>query len=205
MNLTNLSRGSFQYNSSACDMTNNCNSTETRVWSRLNIPPVITDVKINMTNGIMRATQNMSITELVFYDLDPEDRVFNIMDWRESNQSIALLNMPFEGGSNSIWTKDYSKNLNHGTVNGATWTTNGKVGGAYEFDGVDDYISLPFGKGWNISQTNPLTISMWVKPNFVDSNQMIIHSNSDANNRLYIGIYSGRWSLGIQSSLVFYQ
>lgn len=37
-------------------------------------------------------------------------------------------------------TTDLSDMNNHGTVSGARWTPNGKNGGAYEFDGTDDYM-----------------------------------------------------------------
>ena len=43
--------------------------------------------------------------------------------------------MPFEGNS----ATDYSGNNNDGTVNGATWTEDGKIEAAYSFDG-DDHI-----------------------------------------------------------------
>lgn len=43
-----------------------------------------------------------------------------------------------EGGK----VTDQSGRCNHGTVHSATWTAKGKAGGAYEFDGKDDYIEL---------------------------------------------------------------
>ena len=42
-------------------------------------------------------------------------------------------------------TKDYSSYGNNGNVIGATWTANGKVGGAYSFDGKDDAIVVSDG------------------------------------------------------------
>jgi hypothetical protein len=50
--------------------------------------------------------------------------------------------MPFDTDS-STTAKDYSGYNNNGNIDGATWTSNGKVGGAYSFDGVDDYIKIP--------------------------------------------------------------
>ncbi|MCP3674775.1 MAG: LamG domain-containing protein, partial [Gammaproteobacteria bacterium] len=54
--------------------------------------------------------------------------------------------MPFEAndGNETSFTKDYSDSGYNGTVIGATWNaTGGHDGkGAYEFDGVNDYIDL---------------------------------------------------------------
>ncbi len=35
---------------------------------------------------------------------------------------------------------DHSGNSNTGTVSGATWSFDGKLGGCLDFDGVDDYV-----------------------------------------------------------------
>ncbi|MBW6537513.1 MAG: DUF11 domain-containing protein [Mariniphaga sp.] len=64
----------------------------------------------------------------------------------------------FDEGSGNV-LKDSSGNGNDGIIYGATWV-DGKFGKALSFDGVDDYVdlaSIP-------SQTYPLTIEMWVKP-----------------------------------------
>ena len=56
---------------------------------------------------------------------------------------------------------DGSGNGNNGTLtNGPQWTT-GKVGGALQFDGVDDYVEVPNSTGLNPSDT--ITIEAWVK------------------------------------------
>jgi hypothetical protein len=57
---------------------------------------------------------------------------------------------------------DISGNGNHGTLtNGPTWTE-GKYGGAVEFDGVDDYVNT------NLSvNSNQMTIETWIKPNSI--------------------------------------
>ena len=62
---------------------------------------------------------------------------------------------PFNGNTN-----DESGNGNHGTVNGATLTSdrNGIVNSAYSFDGVDDFISTKL-----INSSIDITISIWVK------------------------------------------
>ncbi|MBW8042153.1 MAG: hypothetical protein FVQ85_19435 [Planctomycetes bacterium] len=48
---------------------------------------------------------------------------------------------------------------NHGTVYGSLWT-NGKVGGALEFDGENDYIEIPDSDDFNFEE-NDFTIELW--------------------------------------------
>ena len=97
------------------------------------------------------------------------DSIRNIYTWSVNGTPFEILNTPFEGGSNSTWTKDYSGNANDGVVSGASWNrSDGKVGGDYEFDGSNDYIRF---QGDNLSTTNhSFTVSFWFKPaNTVDS------------------------------------
>ena len=49
---------------------------------------------------------------------------------------------------------------NNGTVHGATWTT-GQVGGALEFDGLDDYVDV--GNDPSLKPSLPVTLSAWIK------------------------------------------
>ena len=64
---------------------------------------------------------------------------------------------PFDGNAS-----DMSGNGNHGTVNGATLSTDrhGQANKAYSFDGVDDYIDM--GDEPEFDGRNSLTISIWV-------------------------------------------
>ncbi len=57
---------------------------------------------------------------------------------------------------------DYSGNNNNGTISGAFFNkTNGKLGGAAQFDGVTDYIKIPYSQSLNIS-TGKVTITAWI-------------------------------------------
>ena len=58
--------------------------------------------------------------------------------------------------------QDGSGNDNHGTVNGATLTTDrfGNLNGAYDFDGINDYIQTNFS---GPQGNSPRTVSIWFK------------------------------------------
>jgi len=63
---------------------------------------------------------------------------------------------PFNGNA-----QDASGNGNHGTVNGATLTSDryGNQNGSYSFDGLDDFIEIPS----SVSLHNPQgTINLWL-------------------------------------------
>ena len=109
--------------------------------------------------------------------LDPDgDKVTNIYRWLRNGQSIANVVMPFD--TDSLTTaKDYSGYNNNGQIHGATWTSNGKIGGAYSFDGLDDYMVIPdggagyyngriytstLGGGGNSGNWSEMTVEMWI-------------------------------------------
>jgi arylsulfatase A-like enzyme len=55
---------------------------------------------------------------------------------------------------------DSSGNGKNGTVmNGAVWTTGGKLNGALDFDGTDDYVSIPY----IVNPSTNFTAALWVK------------------------------------------
>ncbi|NUM36592.1 MAG: LamG domain-containing protein [Candidatus Brocadiae bacterium] len=57
---------------------------------------------------------------------------------------------------------DLSNYSNHGSVSGATWVSNGKFGGAYNFDGTDDRIDLGDKDSLNPYKSD-MTIAAWVQ------------------------------------------
>ena len=61
---------------------------------------------------------------------------------------------------------------NNATLAGPNYTTAGKFGGAYEFDGVDDYIG--FGDVLNMGTDN-FTITAWIYPNSVTGERPIFN------------------------------
>ncbi len=91
--------------------------------------------------GTNFTTENLTCTAQNVVDLDG-DLVQNITAWYVDSSPLEALIMPFEGGSNSTHTKDYSPADNTGTVIGPAWgAASGVLGGGYVFDGIDDYIN----------------------------------------------------------------
>ncbi|MGA1794393.1 MAG: LamG-like jellyroll fold domain-containing protein [bacterium] len=110
-----------------------------------------------------------------------------IINWNPT----SLLNMPFEanGGSEATLAKDYSQLANNGVVYGAVWnSTGGPDGsGAYDFDGVDDYIQV----GQDLFEDKfQGSIEAWIKRDSINHVDPIIsHSVSDSKSSLCFGLH----------------
>ncbi|MDD4877825.1 MAG: LamG domain-containing protein [Candidatus Nanoarchaeia archaeon] len=131
----------------------------------LGSPPTHSAPTINTTYGTNLTTEN--ITAFNVSTSDPEgDAVKNIWSWYKDGVSLMALNMPFEGGSNSTWTQDYSGEGNNGTVEGGA-SYNIEAGydgkGAYIFDGIDDYIEVADDSSLDL--TTAITLEAWIKSN----------------------------------------
>lgn len=93
-----------------------------------------------------------------------------IYSWNRTNFTIyndsLVLMYNFDNRSeleeNDTHVFDISNGKNNGTaVNGAFWISSGKFGGAYQFDGSNDYIDVPYSE----SNADNITISLWFKTN----------------------------------------
>jgi len=83
---------------------------------------------------------------------------------------------PFNGNA-----EDISGNGHHGTVHGATLTTDrfGNTNGAYRFDGINDFIRIPHHSSFNVS--TELTLTAWVNSdNMAKFDQDFFCKNNDA-------------------------
>ncbi|MFH1721626.1 MAG: right-handed parallel beta-helix repeat-containing protein [Candidatus Altiarchaeota archaeon] len=135
--------------------TTSTSTTSTSTTSTINPPPTHDTpliLPVNSTSDDDLVCMNQSTA-------DPEgENVTNVYNWLVNQESLTHVNFPFDSNDGST-TRDYSGSNNNGTVMGATWTENGLVGGAYEFDGLNDYIIL----NSILPSTNEGTIEAWFK------------------------------------------
>ncbi|MBU0456663.1 MAG: LamG domain-containing protein [Nanoarchaeota archaeon] len=110
-----------------------------------NSAPTVSSVVLNTTDPSTNNT-NTNLTAYATTSDTDGNPVKVIYNWMKNGTSIAVLNMPFEGingtTTNNAW--DYSGYGNNGLETGATWNATGGYDGkgAYQFDGIDDYISF---------------------------------------------------------------
>ncbi len=168
------------------------------VTMRSNSLPVVNTVILNATNANNNTAQNLTLFVTNVTDADDE-RVQNITDWRRNETSIAFLNMPFE--TNTIGVAlgeihDYSQYGNNGTLGGEaaasapSWIQSGKVGGAYKFDGTNDFINMS--NHGSFSVQDRFTIEAWVNQSGTCTSNCIVvmrqNSSSGGSNQLMYGL-----------------
>ena len=91
-----------------------------------------------------------------------------------------VLYFPFDDGT----ANDKSGKNNNGIINGgAIWTPNGKIGGAFEFDGANDYISVSHNKTINL--TNQGSLVLWAKQDAATISRAGFVQKGDSSNGYY--------------------
>jgi len=135
--------------------------------------------------------ENLTCTPQNINDNDGDD-VTSIFNWLVDNVPYSGLNMPFD--TEYLLAMDYSGYDNHGTVTGASWTTDGIVGGAYNFDG-DDYIAIPSSASLGDDGTwSELTVEYWINPSIDQRGGRVINKNeegTDASGKYMAGFNTG--------------
>ena len=125
-----------------------------------------------------------------------------IYDWRVDGDSMALLNLPMDGGSNNTWSKDYSTNSANGTVNSdVVYVSSGghDGNGAYNFTGGNsNSISLP--NSFDIDGN--FTMCFWMNQQDFHTDDAVIFakrgswSESDMRFQVVYDQALGTWSYG---------
>jgi PKD repeat protein len=165
-------------------------------------PPVVTNVVLSSASGYNRTSDNLTVT---WTSSDPDgDPVKNITTWYRNGTPFTVLNMPFEGGSTTTFTRDYSGYNRNGTVNGTAWNSTGGYGGsgAYYFDGVDDHIDVGT---FNPPDPMNVTLSAWVNVHdrpVSSTNGYILTKGNDAAGNSYGIFISGSSSTTLSAGLM---
>ena len=99
------------------------------------------------------------------------------------SSAVLVAHYPFCGSANDI-----SSNANHGTLNGATPTTDrfGNPNSAYNFNGSSSYISVP-STGINNFGTANFTTSIWFKTSSITP-VLALYTKSENTEPTYAGI-----------------
>ncbi|MBW2984271.1 hypothetical protein KY361_04100 [Candidatus Woesearchaeota archaeon] len=159
-------KGRYNITIIASDASGLVNDSEWTYFYVINLLPTHDYPILNSTFGKNSTKDNLTVHPQNVIDLDG-DNVTTIADWRLENTSIAVINMHFDSNlSNYTYTiRDYSTFENHGAIGGGNysqrpeWTT-GTIGGAYRFDGIDDYIDI--GNKADFNQAQSFTIEAWI-------------------------------------------
>jgi len=153
--------------------------------------PILTsELHMNTTNEDLICT-NQSTS-------DPDgDQVYNTFHWYKDGSSLTNLTLSFNS-RNLSEVKDYSGYENSGTIHGASWTSDGIVGGAYNYDGYNNYIQIPDNSSLDGNGSwNEMTIEHWIyrNPGSVGGRTISKYFDTSVNNRsyqIYIGSSSNK-------------
>ena len=107
----------------------------------------------------------------------------------------------FDEGNGNV-AQDSTANANNGTISEATWTA-GQIGGALEFDGINDYVGVPDDISLDFSHS--FSITAWLKPVTNPIEDMVwfgyhgasggltgksLHLRMQTNGQIRFGLYS---------------
>ena len=109
----------------------------------------------------------------------------------------TILSMPFDANISSDLQgdiPDFSRSLSAGTKTGATWTSGGKIGGAYNFTSATDKIQLA---GPLVSGTGDFTLAAWIYPMSAASHVEYIMGNYGSGNSGGVEFYTSSNRLGL--------
>ncbi len=76
---------------------------------------------------------------------------------------------------------DSSGNGNQGTLQGDPQWVVGKIGGALDFNGSTDHITIPFSESLRVLNQGDFTIAAWFKPDEIPSENKEVFQQGDAN------------------------
>lgn len=90
----------------------------------------------------------------------------------------------FDEGSGTI-AYDSSGHNNNGTINGGAGWGTGRISGALNFDGSDDYVNVPDIDN-SLDAPSQITIAAWMKPNVMNQTQMIVTKQPSGTEMTFI-------------------
>ncbi len=126
----------------------------------------------------------------IYVNVSVADSNFENMSYYLYNETLNVSGLVgyWNFDRNTTLVNDLSGNNNDGTrVGGVNWTTGGKLGEGFYFDGVDDYVNVPDSNSLDI--TSAISISAWIKTS-TGSAQYIITKHDDSF-FLGVGINTG--------------
>jgi hypothetical protein len=83
---------------------------------------------------------------------------------------------------------DASGQGNTGTLNGATWSTAGKFGGALSFDGISNWVTVPDSPSLDL--TTGVTMEAWVRPTAIGTRWRCVLLKEQTGSLIY-ALYAG--------------
>ncbi|MHC4506906.1 MAG: LamG domain-containing protein, partial [Planctomycetota bacterium] len=117
----------------------------------------------------------------------------------ESAAQGLVAHWKFDEGRGAT-ARNSSGERNHGKIAGARWAK-GKLGGALDFDGGDDYMSVP--RAIPVDFSRAFTVSLWAKLDSISMHDPLIGVTQDDNNYAFVLCIEGGLKLYTKSGGAF--
>jgi fibronectin type 3 domain-containing protein len=192
-NLTATSVSSSQINLSWTASTDNVGVTSYQI-ERCQGAGCTTFTQIATQSGTTYSDMSLAASSVYNYRVRATDAAGNLSTYSAIANATTAAGTPtggtiaayaFSEGSGSV-TADSSGNGNSGTLNGATWTTQGKSGNALSFNGTTSRLTIANSASLQ-APTTALTISAWVWPNGTSQTWSSVIQKINASNYLSYG------------------
>jgi len=159
--------------------------------------------QINFTNPTPANASSQSNTDIyVNYSVSDSDGddIYSFINFDNSLVGWWRMDNDSSIGENDTHVYDWSGNGNNGTVTDAVPNSSGKFSGAFEFDGVDDYIIIGTGSDYSDLCVDGCSFSAWVYFLSQNANKVIVGRNDGGDNNRFFSFYiltNGRIDLSI--------
>jgi hypothetical protein len=194
-NVSGLVANTFVWNCYACDSFGCFFAVSNYTASVDLIPPNISFVPPTLDNG---TAQNIT-SVYVNVSVGDSSNTTALIDWNNSLVGWWRFN-------NDTDFTDYSTYGNNGTNNGSNYTAGGRLGGARQFDGTNDYVSIP--NSPSLNPVNEITMEAWVKPRNITANAYYEILRQDGGGRIKLFAfqdYGTLLTLGLYTSSSYWE
>ncbi|MDD5012397.1 MAG: LamG domain-containing protein [Candidatus Nanoarchaeia archaeon] len=161
-NFTDLSNATYNFTAYAIDLAGNINKTgqrEVTINTSYSAPTGDTTPPIINFSAPTPANASTQSANAIYVNVSVSD-ANNVSAFIDFNRSLAEWYNLNDRNSTAVF--DNSSYEKFGIISGAVYTSSGARGGAFTFDGVDDYINVQNGSYYYDVCKNGCTVSAWV-------------------------------------------
>jgi hypothetical protein len=118
----------------------------------------------NITYNWTAPKQNVTSDVVLLMYFDNQTKEWNLSELANGSGTVLLMHFNNDSsyGENNTHVYDFSGNNNGTVYGGALPNATGRLGNAYNFDGVDDYINVTNDTSLNFGTGN-FSVSVWIK------------------------------------------
>ena len=159
---------------------------------------IVAQITFNNPNSTNFITNNPNL--ILNASLNENNLTSLILNFNSANVSVydssLVLMYNFDNNTNLLennsFIYDSSANSNNGFNNATSWTSQGRFGGGFSFNGSGSYIES--NKIININGTSARTIAFWIKPADISGMHAIIgFGNNSFGSQFNAYINNGKW------------